>query len=181
MASSSNGWIPLSNVGPVVHDLRATFNSGRTNSLAWRREQLQGFLRFLVETRPQHREALKGDLGRNDFTFEIEYAGIVKETEAALASVADWVKPQKPSVALTFQPGSAEIRSQPRGVVLIIGAWNYPFQVVYKPLIGAIAAGNTILIKPSEVSVASDQVMRDILPRYGYSLLLFLPPNTSSC
>lgn len=63
----------------------------------------------------------------------------------------DWIRPEKPSVGLINKADNCQIRSQPKGVVLIIGAWNYPIQLTLLPLVGAIAAGNAVIIKPSEV------------------------------
>ena len=167
MTSSINsGWIQVNKIEPLVDSLRQSFASGRTKSYEWRRSQLEALLRLLEETRGEHLEAIRQDLGRNEFTFEIEYGGVVKEAQAALASLSGWMRPRRPSLPLAFQPGSAEIRPEPRGVVLLIAPWNYPFQLVYKPLIGALAAGNAVLIKPSEVSPCCDALLRSVVPRF---------------
>lgn len=93
----------------------------------------------------------------------------VKEAELALANLNKWTRPQKVThddgVPINFLSKS-EIRQEPKGVVLIVGPWNYPFILTLTPMISAIAAGNCVVIKPSEVSVHSTKLLAELIPKY---------------
>lgn len=96
-------------------------------------------------------EALTNDLGKNDFanwTFEISMC--VRDTEHTIAHLHEWMKDQKVDTPFMVGPGRSSIMAEPLGVCAIIGSWNYPYVTTLMPLIAAIAAGNCVVMKPSE-------------------------------
>lgn len=108
--------------------------------------------------------ALKKDLGRADFeSYVAEVALIKDEIDLALKSLGSWAKKQSVKTPLVFQPGHSYIMPTPKGVVLVISPWNYPFQLSLVPIVSAIAAGNACLLKPSELSVHSSALLADMI------------------
>ncbi len=151
----------------VVQQLRETFRSGRTRPLAWRRTQLEALRRFLEVEEDAILAALQRDLGKPRYEAVTGELSVVHgELDAALSSLSRWARAESVSVPLVHQPGSARIEREPLGVVLIIGPWNYPLQLLLAPLVSAIAAGNTAVLKPSEHAPASSDLLVDRLTRY---------------
>lgn len=151
----------------MIKRLRAAFRTGRTRSLEWRLSQLKALTRMMSESEPEILQALATDLGKpglEAFTTEVAY--INGELRMLLKNLEKWMKPQKVSTPLVVQPGSSMIHREPLGVCLIIGAWNYPLQLVLGPLLGAIAAGNCAVIKPSEVAPATSALLARLVPLY---------------
>ena len=147
--------------------LRATFRSGRTKDAAWRRRQLEALQRMMAE----EEAALTGALHR-DLNKPLQEAWITEtsfvQSEAAYAAdrLPAWMAPRRVRTPLVAQPGSSRVVPEPLGVVLIMGAWNYPIQGLLAPLVGALAAGNCAVIKPSDVSVATSHEIARLVPRY---------------
>ncbi|MCO4770005.1 MAG: aldehyde dehydrogenase family protein [Deltaproteobacteria bacterium] len=151
----------------VVSELRATFRTGRTKPIGWRKAQLRRFRDMVKENEDRMAQALKEDLGRPHYEAilaEVHY--LLSEAEEAIDAVADWMEPVYTSAPLALQPGTAYIKPEPLGVVLIIAPWNYPIQLALAPLIGAISAGNCAVLKPSEVAPASSKLMAELVPKY---------------
>jgi aldehyde dehydrogenase (NAD+) len=151
----------------IVSRLRARFESGTTRPLKERRRQLEGLRRFLKEREREIETALRADLGRPSIeVYPTEIAFGTSEIALALKKLKSWSKPTRVSTSLVGQPGRSWIYREPLGVVLIIGPWNYPVQLVLVPLVGAIAAGNCAVVKPSEVAPAISDLMARRLPAY---------------
>jgi aldehyde dehydrogenase (NAD+) len=151
----------------LVEKLRATFNSGRTRSVEWRMRQLDAIRKMLVDREDEILDALHVDLGRPRLESFIGETGfMVKEVDHARRHLREWMKPERVPTPVVLQPGKSEVHKEPLGVVLVIGPWNYPFQLVMSPLVGALAAGNTVLIKPSEVAVNTSALLARLLPQY---------------
>src|ERR1700733_5465211 len=135
-----------------VARLRSSFNSGRTRPLEYRLEQLAGIASFLKEREAEIEQAIHRDLGRPALeVYSSEVAFIASELALVRKKLASWMKPQRVPTSLVGQPGKSLIYREPLGVVLIIRPWNYPLQLVLVPLLGAIAAGNCAIVKPSEL------------------------------
>lgn len=151
----------------VLADVRRVFNTGRTRSLAWRSEQLHAVERMCDEREPEIAEALARDLGRSSFEAWLGDIGSTK-AEAAFARkhLKKWVKPQRFGLPLAQQPGKAWVQYDPLGVVLVIGPWNYPFYLCMAPLVAAIAAGDGVVIKPSELAPATSALIARLVPEY---------------
>jgi aldehyde dehydrogenase (NAD+) len=111
-------------------------------------------------------EALKTDLNKPEFEAYAAEVGVLKEIDYAIKHIKTWTKPKKAAIGIEQFPGFGRIYAEPLGVVLIIGAWNYPFQLIISPLVGAIAAGNCAILKPSEIALHSSHVLADIIQKY---------------
>lgn len=151
----------------VVDSLRQGFDRSVTRSYHWRRTQLIELRRMLLGNHVAIEDALRQDLGKPPMETDItELAIVTGEIEHALSRLKRWMRPRKVRVPLTLAPGRGQVVQEPLGVVLIIGPWNYPLQLVTGPLIGALAAGNAVIVKPSEVAAATSALLADLIPRY---------------
>lgn len=151
----------------IVARLRSTYNSGRTRPYEWRLRQLDAIRKMLVDREDEILDALHVDLGRPRLESFIGETGfMVKEVDHARRHLREWMKPERVATPVVLQPGRSEVHKEPLGVVLVIGPWNYPFQLVMSPLVGALAAGNTVLIKPSEVSSNTSALLARLIPQY---------------
>ncbi|MGE5192955.1 MAG: aldehyde dehydrogenase family protein, partial [Deltaproteobacteria bacterium] len=150
-----------------VGALRAAFRLGRTRPLSWRFEQLRALKAMLTEKADEICAALWSDLRKSPLEAEVsEHGFVIAEIDHTLAHLARWMKPRRVRVPLLSQPGRARIVHEPLGVVLIIGAWNYPVNLLLAPLVGALAGGNAALLKPSESSPATSNAMARLVPQY---------------
>ena len=151
----------------LVTRLRATFESGKTQPLSWRLQQLESLHHLLVEREDEIIAALRADVGKpaiEAYTAEVSYCK--NELKLIRSKLAKWARPEKVNAPIFTKPGKAYIQRQPLGVVLVIGPWNYPFQLVMAPLAGAIAAGNTVILKPSEAAAETSALIARLLPEY---------------
>ncbi|KEH30216.1 putative aldehyde dehydrogenase (NAD(+)) [Medicago truncatula] len=150
-----------------LKNMREYFRSGITKEASWRESQLKGLRRFLVEKENDIFMALMQDLGKHRLeAFRDEIGTLVKTLNLALKCLKDWMSSKKaplPAIALL---SSAEIVHEPLGLVLIISSWNLPFGVSLEPLIGAIAAGNAAVLKPSELSPACSSLLASGIATY---------------
>lgn len=151
----------------AVAQARATFDSGRTRPLPWRREQLGGLARLLVEREPELLDALASDLGRPAFEgWLADLRATVKEIRHLERHLDRWTRVERVRPPWQLAATKTTIRREPLGVVLVIGPWNYPIHLTITPLAAAIAAGNSAVVKPSEVSPKVSATLADLLPRY---------------
>ena len=148
-------------------DLRSTYNSGHTRPLAWRKHQLEQMIKMLEENEPEFLAALKTDLGKPTVEgFITDIAFITGEIKLMLKNLKKWNKPQRVPTPLVTMPAKSQLIPEPLGVVLVIAPWNYPIQLLLVPAAGAIAAGNAVVMKPSEVSAATSEVLARLVPKY---------------
>ena len=151
----------------LVGRLRDTFDSQLTRPLAWRRTQLLALRRLLVERETELADALQQDLGKHPTESHTTELGFTRnEIDFTLNHLAKWSRSAKVRVPLTLQPASARVTPQPLGVMLILSPWNYPVQLLLAPLCGALAAGNCVLLKPSELAPATSAALARWLPEY---------------
>jgi aldehyde dehydrogenase (NAD+) len=151
----------------VVRRLRATFRNGRTRSIEWRIGQLEALERMLTEREKDFAEALGNDLGRSAVdAWLADVAPVAAESKYARKHLHAWIRPQKSKLPLSIMPGKAWVQYEPLGVVGIIGPWNYPVFLLLAPLVGAIAAGNCSVIKPSEHTPTVSALLARLLPEY---------------
>lgn len=151
----------------VVDRLRATFATGRTRSREWRTAQLRGIERLCDEREDEIAAAIARDLRRDAFGAWLgEIAGTKAEAVHARRHLRRWMLPSLRPVPLTQLPGLASVRPEPLGTVLVIGPWNYPVYLSLSPLVAALAAGNTVAIKPSELAPACSALLAELLPQY---------------
>lgn len=165
-APPSSGTAPV-DIPAIVTRLRKTFATGRTRDIAWRKRQLEALERLLTDNEPAIAAALEQDLGRKPFeAWLADIASTAGEAADAAKNVGKWTKRKHRRLELAQLPGRGWVEYEPYGTVLIIGAWNFPFALTLGPAVGAIAAGNTVVLKPSEVAPASSALMAELVPRY---------------
>ncbi|XP_037373344.1 aldehyde dehydrogenase family 3 member B1 [Talpa occidentalis] len=167
----------------TLQRLRDTFRAGRTRPAEFRAAQLKGLSRFLRDNKQLLQEALAEDLHKSPFESEMSEISIGQgEIDKALRNLRAWMKDEKVSKNLATQLDSAFIRKEPFGLVLIIAPWNYPVNLTLVPLVGALAAGNCVVLKPSEISKGTEKVLAEVLPRYldqsCFAVLLGGPEET---
>jgi aldehyde dehydrogenase (NAD+) len=135
----------------LIERQRTFFRTGATRPLEYRRVQLQK-LGHAIETREQKLfDALHTDLRKSPHqAFTSEIGLVLAEIHHTQRHLRAWMKPQRRSTPLLCWPSRGWVRPEPRGLALIIGPWNYPFQLLLSPLVGALAAGNCAVLKPSE-------------------------------
>ncbi|KAJ4950289.1 hypothetical protein NE237_027121 [Protea cynaroides] len=151
----------------IVKELRGTFCSGKTKSYEWRVAQIKGILRMLVDRERDIIEALYKDLSKPETeAFVAEISMATSSCSHALKDLKHWMKPEKAHTSFTTYPSSAEIVSEPFGVVLVVAPWNFPFLLAIDPVIGAIASGNSVVLKPSEIAPATSSFFRKYLEEY---------------
>ncbi|XP_034173343.1 aldehyde dehydrogenase type III isoform X4 [Osmia lignaria lignaria] len=162
----SNGKM-VTDYASLVERTRNTFFTGKTRPLEWRKKQLKQSLLMLEECKSEIISALASDLHRCKFeSIAMEIQIIEGEIKDMLMHIKEWSADEKPPKAMVNMLDKVEIRKDPYGIVLVIGPWNYPLQLCLIPVIGAIAAGNCVILKPSELSLATSQLLAKILPRY---------------
>ena len=154
-----------------VASLRDPVLRGLTRPLAWRLEQLRRLATLLSDIKPELVEALAADLGKPPLEARLELAMVREELALARRRVRAWMQPRRRPVAPWAWPARASVVAEPLGCVLIIAPWNYPFQLCLKPLVSALAAGNTAVIKPSESSPATAELIARAVGRH-------FPPET---
>jgi aldehyde dehydrogenase (NAD+) len=151
----------------LVRRLRSTFESGLTRAESWRRSQLAQLRRMLVESESELLDALRADLGKSATEAYTTEAGFVLgEIAHAERHLASWMRPEKVSLPLKLRPGRASIVSEPLGVTLVIAPWNYPVHLLLAPMVAALAAGNCVVGKPSEVTPHVSAALARLVPRY---------------
>ncbi|MFF7069912.1 aldehyde dehydrogenase family protein [Streptomyces pseudovenezuelae] len=152
----------------VVARLRATFRSGRTKPVEWRTTQLRRLRDLLTENGTDLAAALHADLGKSSteaFRTEIDFT--VREIDHTLDHLADWLRPESAPVPVHLgADANAWTQYDPLGVVLVIAPWNYPAQLLLAPVVGALAAGNAVVAKPSELAPATSAAVARLLPAY---------------
>ncbi len=155
---------PVDAVAGIVAAARAAYEEGRTRPLAWRLATLAKLRAALVDREADLLEALRADLGKP--TFEAWTADIgfgIAEIDHAVAHLRSWMSPRRVRTPLTFKPGVSTLLPEPLGVVGVIAPWNYPVQLSIQPMAAAIAAGNAVVVKPSELAPASAAVIAELI------------------
>ncbi|CAN6229044.1 unnamed protein product [Urochloa humidicola] len=154
-------------LGETVRELREAYECGRTRSLAWRQAQLRGILRLLMEKEVEAFQALHKDLGKHHAeAFRDEVGILIKSANGALQQLGKWMAPERVWVPLIAWPATAQVVPEPLGVVLIFSCWNVPLGLSLEPLIGALAAGNAVALKPSELSPCTARFLADNIGKY---------------
>ncbi|XP_037903609.1 aldehyde dehydrogenase, dimeric NADP-preferring isoform X2 [Hermetia illucens] len=157
----------MTNFEEVVQRSRAAFNSGKTRNVNFRRHQLEQLLKLYEEQEPLMMAALEADLRKHTQESKILETEFLKnDIRNILYNLDSWVKPDKPEKTFVNMLDDVLIYKDPYGVALVLGAWNYPLQLTLLPVASAIAAGNCVIIKPSEVAPNSAKFISEFLPKY---------------
>jgi aldehyde dehydrogenase (NAD+) len=154
-------------ISSIVQQSRQAFDSGITRPLAWRKAQLETMITMLEKHQDELSAALKVDLGRGveeAWLYDIGFT--ITEVKLMLKNLKKWTAPRKVPTPMVTKPASSMRVPQPLGVVCVIAPWNYPVQLLLIPAAGAIAAGNAVVMKPSEVSSETSRVLAKIVPLY---------------
>src|ERR1700693_3362921 len=164
---------------------RNYFLSGATRSIEWRETQLTALRSMMKDRADDFYAALWKDLRRNRIEADwVDVKYMTSEIDHVLAHLRHWMNPLPTSTPVVLTPSHAQVRFDPLGVGLIIGTWNYPVMLTLSPLVAAISAGNCAVIKPSEVSPATGEVIARYLPEYldhkAFSVVLGAVPETTA-
>lgn len=146
-----------------LEKMRRYFNSGATRSYAFRKEQLKKLKTAILRHEDELYDALYADLKKSkEESWVTELGFVIAEINTALKNLRAWMRPERRGTNLVNLPSASRVMKEPLGVVLVIGPWNYPFMLLVNPVVGAIAAGNCVVLKPSEFATATDAVMKKI-------------------
>ncbi|CAO3659327.1 unnamed protein product [Rhizopus stolonifer] len=177
---------PIEEIPDIVSSLHKTFQTGLTRDIKFRKQQLAGLAKCLRDNADMAREALYKDLRKHRLESDIgEVSPIIDECEYMIKNLDQFSKPTHTVKRSVFSTGTQTyIRKEPKGVVLVIGSWNYPINLLLLPVVGAIAAGNCVVIKPSEVAENVSKFMTTMLPKYldsrAYSVVSGGVPETTA-
>jgi len=151
-------------LGDLVARQRAFFDSGATRPAAFRREQLRKLLRAILASERTILDAVRADLGKGDFeAFTTELYFTIHEIKGMIRRVGRWTNSERRPTGVFNFPGSARVIRDPHGVCLVMSPWNYPFMLSLMPVVGAIAGGNTVILKPSAYSPATSRAIAALL------------------
>ena len=151
----------------VADGLRTSYDKGLTRPLAWRKHQLEQMVKMLEENEAALLSALATDLGKPSVEgFITDLAFVTSEVKLMIKKLKKWNKPERVRTPLVAMPARSRLIPEPLGVVLVIAPWNYPIQLLLVPAAGAIAAGNAVVMKPSEVSAATSALLGELVPKY---------------
>ena len=147
-----------------LNAMRQYFVSGATRSYAFRKQQLLALKKAIIAHEEEIYAALYADLKKSpEECWVTENGFVLSELDHTIHWLSAWMEPERKSTNLLNLPSKSSVVKEPLGTVLIIGPWNYPFQLLLTPLIGAIAAGNCVVLKPSEFAPATEVVMKKII------------------
>lgn len=156
--------IQLQDAQTIVENQRRFFETGKTRDIEFRLQQLRKFKEILEKNESRIYQALREDLGKPSMeSYTGELGVLLVESNHTLRHLTSWARTRRVGTPISLFPSKSEIRYEPRGVVLIMGPWNYPLQLLFDPLIGAIAAGNCAVLKPSELAPASSHLTVEIV------------------
>ena len=151
----------------VADTLRNSYNEGVTRPLAWRKDQLEQMVKMLEENESAFLDALATDLGKPRVEgFITDIAFVTSEVKSMIKNLKKWNKPERVGTPLVAMPGKSRLIPEPVGVVLVIAPWNYPIHLLLVPVAGAIAAGNAVVMKPSEVTTNTSALLASLVPKY---------------
>ena len=151
----------------MMQRLRHSYISGLTRPLSWRQQQLQQLTALLNDHEQALLQALEQDLGKSAAEGWLTEIGFLhSDIKHTLKHLRKWMQPRKVSQPLMAWPGKSFLQPEPLGVVLIIGAWNYPLQLLLSPMVAALAAGNCVVLKPSELAPNTATLLARLIPDY---------------
>jgi aldehyde dehydrogenase (NAD+) len=150
----------------VLNQLQDLVLSGKTRNEKWRRLQLKSLSNLLENHQQEILKALSQDLGKPATEAFFEIIAVKQEIKLAQKSLSNWMKTRQINVPVSLKPAQALVQPDPLGCILIIGPWNYPFSLTLQPLVGALAAGNTAVLKPSEHAPNVSNLIKKLIEEY---------------
>ena len=159
-ASGTVRGTPIEAIGAVVSTARQTFAAGVTRPSSWRVGTLRRLRSLVVAHERQLLDAVAADFGKPRFeAWAAEIGFVLTDIDHTLAQLDSWMRPRKVSTPLAFRPGRSSVVPEPLGVTCVIAPWNYPVQLLLLPMVAAIAAGNAVVGKPSELAPATAEAL----------------------
>ena len=155
--------LTITPISEILHQQRDFFATGKTRDILCRLQQLAQLKEVISANQDNILKALKADLNKPELEGYFDIIAVIQEIDLASKQLKKWSRPQKVKSDLQQFPSRAFIYPEPLGVVLIIGPWNYPFSLVLSPLVGAIAAGNCAILKPSELAPQTSKIVTEII------------------
>lgn len=153
----------MNTIGNIVKDQRIYFNKGETLDYSFRKKQLLKLKEMLKVHEEEIYQALKNDLNKSKAeTHMTELGFLYIEIDLTIKNLKEWMEEEQVHTPITHKGSKSFIYKEPYGVALVIAPWNYPLQLAIGPVIGAIAAGNCVVIKPSEFSIATSRIMAEM-------------------
>ena len=156
--------LSLKNFG--LNQLQDFVLSGETRQESWRRKQLNALTKLLDNHQQEILNALNDDLRKPQTEAFFEIIAIKQEIKLAQKKLTNWMRTKRINVPLSLRPAKAFVQPDPLGCILIIGPWNYPFSLTLQPLVGAFAAGNTAVLKPSEHAPVVSSLIKKLIEKY---------------
>ena len=150
----------------ALNQLQDLVLSGKTRNEKWRRAQLKSLSNLLENHQQEILKALSQDLGKPATEAFFEIIAVKQEIKLAQKSLSNWMKTRQINVPVSLKPAQALVQPDPLGCILIIGPWNYPFSLTLQPLVGALAAGNTAVLKPSEHAPNVSNLIKKLIEEY---------------
>ena len=150
----------------VLNQLQDLVLSGKTRNEKWRRAQLNSLSNLLENHQQEILNALSQDLGKPATEAFFEIIAVKQEIKLAQKNLSNWMKTRQINVPVSLKPAQALVQPDPLGCILIIGPWNYPFSLTLQPLVGALAAGNTAVLKPSEHAPTVSNLIKKLIEKF---------------
>lgn len=152
------------NIPELVQSQKNYFATQQTKDISFRKSALKRLQKELITREQDIIKALHDDFKKSEYEAVMTETSIVlAELKMAIKNIHSWSKPKRVLPSLLNFPSSAKIYKEPYGTVLIIAPWNYPYQLAFAPLLGAIAAGNTVILKPSELTPNTSKITKEII------------------
>lgn len=155
----------VNSISQIIQQQRQFFNTGKTQDIEFRITQLKRLKQAVLDSKDEVIAAVKADLSKPAFETYLTEIGSVRDIDHTLKNIKNWAKPQKVSTSFDQFPATAKIYPEPLGVVLILSPWNYPFNLIISPLVAAIAAGNCVIVKPSEIAANTSKVVASLIAK----------------
>ncbi|KAF7970549.1 hypothetical protein HWV62_23721 [Athelia sp. TMB] len=160
-------YTPVEDIEQIRTDLKNGFKSKKLQNLAYRKNQILQLAYLVQDNFDAFKDALRADLGRPELeAYFIEINPTINNILKIYNNLEKWAKTEKAPFSIQFTAMNPVIRKEPKGTVLIISPFNFPMWLSLAPVAGAIAAGNTVLLKPSELSSAVSQLTAELIPKY---------------
>ncbi|MGE8205094.1 aldehyde dehydrogenase [Heyndrickxia sp. NPDC080065] len=157
----------MEHISNLIKKQKQFFATGRTKSVDFRIHNLEILKSIITDNEQSLMEALKKDLNKSEFeAYTTEIGFVLSEISFTLKNIRRWCKPKRVKTALTHFGSKSYVYKEPYGVALIISPWNYPINLALAPLIGAIAAGNCAILKPSELTPATSKLLHELISEY---------------
>nr|UJH41145.1 farnesal dehydrogenase [Pardosa pseudoannulata] len=157
----------MAEIGKILQKARNAFRSGVTKNVNFRIQQLNNMYRMCVENEKELAEAVTQDLGKpnqESVLYEIEF--LLNDIRCMQQNICNWVKPKSSEKNFITILDETFVKPEPYGVVFVLGAWNYPIQLTLSPVVGAITAGNCVIMKPSELAPKTAALVQKLIPKY---------------